>query len=64
MRKKGNSCICMCRFLSILRCKPDILSREDELFTVKRFSDEVAAYSYRVSNDGKHKIEDCIIKLW
>jgi len=60
MKKRGDACHCIHRFLSALQHA----MYEDELCQVRRFHDAAVAYAYEAANGTKHKIDECIMKIW
>jgi hypothetical protein len=64
MNKRGDACICIHRFLSVIQYKPYQTWYEDELCQVKRLYDTVVAYAYEITNGAKYRIGECMMELW
>jgi len=60
MKKRGDACACIHRFLST----PQYMSYEDELCQVRRLRDVAVAYAYEAANGTRYKIDECIMKIW
>ena len=64
MNKRGDACVCIHRFLAILKYAPYCTWHEDELCQVKRINEVIVAYVYEMANGVKHRIGECMMKLW
>jgi hypothetical protein len=62
--KRGDACLCIHRFLAILKYAPYRTWYEDELCQAKRMDGVVVAYAYEISNSAKYRIRECTMKLW
>jgi hypothetical protein len=64
MNKRGDACICIHRFLTILKYAPYRMWYEDGLCQAKRTNDVIMAYAYEISNGTKYIIGECMMRLW
>ncbi len=62
MKKRGNACECIHRFLSVMT--PYRTVYEDDMCTVRRVGDSIIAHAYEIANGAKYKIDECIMTLW
>ena len=64
MKKRGDACGCIQRFLTCYQTLKNGLRYEDDLCSVEYRNGVIRAYAYEVVNGTRYRVGDCIMTIW